>query len=111
MLITGGFINYTRWFKDKSAAVTIETQELPLPAKRELGELGGEYVYFVIKREPFTGDELKDVDKLMSKPPKSKSLKMRQMLYRLWESKGEGDFEGFYADRMDEFMQQISEML
>ena len=116
MILTGGFLNYTRWLKDGSAQITVETNELPPNIKRDLGGLGGEFVYFAIKREPFTGNELGNIDKLMSKPPKSKSLKLRQITYRLWEQMVEEgmesrEFEDFYADRMDEFIRQIKEML
>jgi len=112
MILTGGFINFTRWLKDHSAQVTVETNELSTSTKRELGELGGEFVYFAIKKEPFTATELEDLDKLKARTAKTKSLKLRQTIFRLWESRGgEGSFDEFYADRMDEILHQVRELI
>ena len=115
VMIIGGFIDSIRPRKDKSAFVTIETQELTPDQKGLLGRWGGEYIYFAMKRENFTNSEVDFLGeiKATATQKKKKSLTLRQILWRLWSEQNEGfdDPEEHYNFYMDKFIQQVRERL
>jgi hypothetical protein len=115
VIITAGFIDFLRFKKDRSATIAVETQELSDEKKRTIGGLGGEFVYFLIKKEPFTEEEVEFVNDLKTDPikKKKKSETLRQILWRDWknDSRGYDDFQRFYEVEMDRFITQVRERL
>ena len=114
-IITGGFIDFLRFKKDRSATIAVETQEMSDEKKRLIGGLGGEFVYFLIKKEPFTQEEQMLVQDLKADKPKRKSKgeTLKQILWRLWREDDQGydEFERFYEKEMDGFIAQVREKL
>lgn len=102
--------------KDKSFAITIETQDkstLRADQKAQLMDLLEEYGWMAFAREDRPIDQL-DVpeQKLEFKGDKSPSQRLRAVLYVAWEqAKSDEDFETYYRRMMEKFIDRVKQNL
>jgi hypothetical protein len=96
---------------DGSVALTFETQELP-PAevavlhalRNNMGVLG------FSRKDTLTKQEIKDITSIdVDLEGKTKSERLRNVLFRLWEQQPNGcsEFKQFYEQKMEALIQQI----
>jgi hypothetical protein len=99
--------------KDKSATITFETLEQTPEDIGELHALTGTFGYLVFKSEnQLTDTEIKDISNLETElRGKTKSKRLMNVLFRLHEQQGEGDFDTFYANKMESIINQIKNKL
>jgi len=107
-------IDGIRRLKDGSYKITIETQELNDDTALKVIKLKG-LVKTLISDTNVTKDIISAVDnmKIVSDSKISLSERMRNVLFRLWESSPEGfeDFNLFYASRMERLINQIKDKI
>jgi hypothetical protein len=99
--------------KDKSATITFETQEQTSEEIGELHGLTGMYGFLIFKAEnQLTPEEVKGINSLETEVHgKTKSKRLMNVLFRLHEQQGEGDFDTFYANKMESIINQIKNKL
>lgn len=106
MIIQGCIIDGISTLKDGSIKVILHTNDLdPAPAAELLG-LRNKFAYVAIKEEKFKKEDTDLVESLKSDfvdTKKSKSQRLRDVLFRTWQQKNEGHekFDGFYDSKME----------
>lgn len=101
--------------KDKSCAITftsdLEVNSEQIKQFHELLDQRG-IVYFSVKGE-LTQAEIDEIDSVdIELEGKSKSQRLRAVLYILWEQSGSiGDFKNFYSEWMEKIIQGIKDKL
>ena len=102
---------------DGSVSLGINTAFEQSPKdKAELLSIHGKRCMVAIKPEesPFLDSELKDMDSVdmdLEDTSKTPSKRLRNVLFRLWEQKPEGEFKDFYKSRMERLISLIKEKL
>lgn len=105
-LVLAGIIGNIRSRKDGSWVVSLELQEMPDSNQRaELTGYLNQYVKTLITSENvLSADVKKAVEELeIEEEGKTQSQKLRNVIYKIWEAKKDGNFDTFYKD----FMQRI----
>lgn len=99
---------------DRSVSITFTTQlEESSEGFMEVDELLGQngVLYFKASGE-LTSKEIEQITKVdIEVEGKTKSERLRNVLYRLWEQEGEGDFNSFYSSKMEKLIEQIKDRL
>lgn len=109
MLVTPAILTKYNPRKDKSVTISFETNEKNVQQIMELHNLMGTYGGLVFKPEDqLTPQELKEIDDMsFEMHGKSKSNRLRDVLYILHKQEGEGDFKDYYAEKMESIINQI----
>lgn len=104
-LVLDGIVGRINSRKDGSWVVTLELQEMPDSNQRaELTGLLNQYIKILLSKEGISSEAQKAVEELELKDQgKTQSQKLRNVIYRIWEGKEEGEFDEFYKS----FMQKI----
>jgi hypothetical protein len=106
MLITGAILSSYQSLKDKTLKLVFETNE-PTPEQIvEVAKLSQSFGFLAFKKDDFKQDEKEMLDNLESDyedKGKSKSQRLRGVLYRNYEFKDEGykTFSDYYASKME----------
>jgi len=99
--------------KDKSVTISFETDEKSAEQVAELHGLISQYGALVFKPEnQLTPQEIKEIDDLdIEMTGKTKSQRLRNVIYRLHEQEGGVNFNLFYAQKMEEIINHIKSKL
>jgi hypothetical protein len=110
--------NGIKTMADGGLNLTFETGEVSPAEFGALSMIRGKHgqVAFITKETPLVDSEIDQLDVPDVTPEfageKSPSQRLRSVLYRLWEQKGEKrDFEVFYRTVMDRIIEQYKEKL
>lgn len=103
-LITAGYIESISTLKDGSVKFSVSTQEMDGTACAKVFDLRNKFVKILL-----TDDEIRQMDaesleklNLIAPNKKTPSQRLRAVMYRCWEQKGEtGDFEQYYLSQME----------
>jgi hypothetical protein len=112
--ITAAVLDGYRRNKDKSVTVRFITQEKTSAEIAAIDELVDAYGYLVFQENEHSTQELRDLESLKTDfdAPKSKSQRLRGVLYRVWEKEGEGqEFESWYNQKMEAIIQHFKNRL
>jgi hypothetical protein len=114
-LILPGIVTYIRSKVDGSLSVTVETQELSPSKAGELFSLRGKVIaLYMSSKEIISQKEMDQVDSIDADlSGKTKSQRLRAVLYRIWEQENEGHktFESFYASKMEGHITNLKQHL
>jgi len=116
MLIIGAQLDTYRSLKDRTLKLTFETQE---PTPEQLVGLSGvsqKFGYLAFKEEPFKNSEKKMLEDLKSnfeETGKSKSQRLRSVLFINWEQKKDGYvvFDDYYNHHMEKMIMHWKDKL
>ena len=116
MLILPSIIENITTRRDKTWKLTVGTQELSPEQAAEMVKLNQEYCYLALKKNEFKSRDLEIMSTLQGelefsdKPP---GVRLRAVLYRLWEQDAEGykDFELYYRWRMEKIIEHFKTKL
>ncbi len=108
ILIPASFDGYAPR-KDGSFSLRFVTQEQTPAQVGEIHSMLNKFGYLLFKAESeLTKDEIEGLDSLDSDlydNPKTKSQRLRNVLYKLWEQDKPGnDFKDFYASKMEQMI-------
>lgn len=106
----------SRDLKDRSKKLTFQTNEISPDQAANLQQCVQQFCYLAIKLEPFTKEQVDVINTLKNDFDdfgKSHSVRLRAVLYRLWEANSEGykDFNLFYAYKMDTLINHFKSKL
>jgi hypothetical protein len=107
MLIIPFVVSGIRTLKDRTLAVTFNTQELPPDKVAAIFEFQNKMGFAALKAEEFTAEELHDMDEVNMDldlgKGKSRSERLRNTLYVLWKKTAVGSesFDAFYIRNME----------
>lgn len=94
---------------DGSASIRFSTQEL---GPEDFAEMHGhlnQFGWLVFRENDFQDEEIPQEDAEENKTP---SRRLRASLYVLWDQSGkQGEFESFYRDRMEKFIEHVKAKL
>lgn len=106
-----------RGLKDKTLKIEFETQEPTPETLAYVAQLSQSFGYLAFKKDDFKTDEIEVLESLKSdyqERGKSKSQRLKAVLYRLWEQKGGYGYEVFddyYNNRMERLIQHFKYQL
>lgn len=106
MIITAGYLSAISSLADKSIKITISTQEISSDKIGQLFEIKDKYIKILFSEENISNDIEDSVKGLElvspSKHSKSKSNRLRNVLYRIWEKQEiKSDFDEYYENQME----------
>lgn len=109
MLITGAILSSFQSLKDKTLKVVFETQEATPEMLTKIAQLNQSFGFLAFKKDDFKQAEVDIIDNLKSdyeEKGKSKSQRLRAVLYKVWESKNEGYnvFDDYYNAKMEKLI-------
>jgi len=112
-LITSAILTKYSPRKDRSVSLTFELNEQKAEEVAELHRLTGMYGGLVFKPEnQLTKQEIEEIDGLeIELSGKTKSQRLRNVLFKLHQQEGGGDFNDFYAEKMESLISQIKNRL
>ena len=92
--------------KDSTYIIRLGTQELPAHKAAELLTLSNKYAFAAIKAEEFSKEEIQEMESadmtLEGKNQKSRSERLRSVLYLLWKEEGhQTGFDSYYESQME----------
>ena len=94
--------------------LSIDTQDvLSGDAMERLFKLYNKIGWFTFNVHQIEAEDIVDLPEIVTRDRKSKSQKLREVLYRFWESNSHGfdDFQGFYDFWMDSAIQRVKDKL
>jgi hypothetical protein len=105
-LLASAILSNYRPKKDKTVSVTFELNEKTAREIGELHELTGSFGYLLFKAEQqLTNSEIKEINELKTEiVGKTKSQRLRSVLYAIWNQGGCGKFKDFYSYKMEEII-------
>ena len=116
MLITGAILSSYQSLKDKTLKLVFETNEPTAEEIVEVAKLSQSFGYLAFKKDSFKQDEKEMLENLESDyedKGKTKSQRLRAVLYRNWEQKNEGydTFSDYYSARMEKLINHFKNKL
>ena len=106
-IIAGAILNSYRRLKDKSVSINLILNEQTSEQLMLIDQLQDKFGYFMFKaNQELTPHEIKDLDSLdteMFDSPKTKSQRLRNVLYKTWEQNNEGykEYKEYYSAKME----------
>ena len=111
MIITGAIVERIATRKDKTAAITIGTQELTPKLASDLLGLMQTYCYVGFKSESFTSREIDEIEKIKPDIPnlKTPSQRLRAVLFLNFQTdpKGYETFDSYYMAKMEQIIEHF----
>jgi len=116
MIILPAQIESIKSRKDKTTAIVIGTNELTPATAGQLFSLQNSFVYCAIKEEEFATNErdiLNDLKADFEIERKSNGQRLRNILYKLWETDKEGflTFTKYYDHKMEQLINHFKSKL
>jgi hypothetical protein len=115
MIIVAGIVESIASRRDKTAKLTIGTQELTPEQAGQIYGLNQSFVYLAIKTELFTRDELSDISELKTEFEniKTPSQRLRAILFVNYQQNPEGfqSFPNYYQSKMDQICEHFKNKL
>jgi hypothetical protein len=100
---------------DGSIVVSLSTQEIDPSRAATLFGFRGKFIKTLLSDTNITGIEEKLIDEEKvadGKKLRTKSQRLRSVLFRIWESVGEpGDFTNFYNEEMNKLIETFKQQL
>jgi len=115
-IITAGILDGYQRRKDRTVSVRFITQEKTSSEVMKIDELVDTFgILYFRGQEEMNAEEIKELDEIeldLYDDPKSQSQRLRNVLYVLWKSEGEGsDFKKFYKQKTEEIIQHFKNKL
>jgi hypothetical protein len=114
-LLMPAIVSSIRSLKDGSVSITFESQELSPSAAGEIFSYRGKLVaMYLSPKETIAQRELDQIDAVdVDLPGKTKSQRVRNVLYRIWELQPEGHktFDSYYNDKMQKHIEDLKNVL
>lgn len=114
-LLLPAIVNSLRSLKDGSISILFETQELSPAKAGEVFSYRGKLVaLYISPKETIPQRELDQIDSVdVDLPGKTKSQRVRNCLYRIWELQPDGhkNFESYYNSKMEEHITNLKTVL
>ena len=111
MIITGAIVERIATRKDKTAAVTIGTQELNPKLASDIFGLNQSFCYVAFKSEQFTKADIDDIEKIKTDIPnlKTPSQRLRAVLFLNFttDPKGYETFDSYYMAKMEQIIEHF----
>jgi hypothetical protein len=111
MILLSGILENIKTRKDKTVVLSFGANEETPEKMGNLFSIANQHCYFAIKNEPFVDAELEVVKDLKTdfNNIKSKSQRLRAVLFVAWKNKNEGyeDFESYYQNKMEKFIDHV----
>ena len=115
MLIVAAQLETLRTRKDRTLSLTFGTQELDPSKAGQLMSLNQSLCYLAVKPEPFSAAEtqlIADLKADIEGSAKTPAMRLRGVLYRLWEQTGDGEeFTPFYEREMHRITEHFKSKL
>lgn len=114
-LLFPAIVSSLRSLKDGSISIMLESQELSPAKAGEIFSYRGKLVAaYISPKETIPQRELDQIDQIeVDLPGKTKSQRVRNVLYRIWELQPDGHktFESFYNDKMEKHITDLKQTL
>lgn len=114
-LLLPGMVTSIRSLKDGSISLLIETQELTPSKAGEVFSLRGKLIaMYLSPKETIAQREIDQIDAVdVDLPGKTKSQRVRNVLYRIWELQPDGHktFESYYNFQMEKHITDLKSVL
>lgn len=113
-ILLSAYVTKIATLKDKSVNVTLMTQELSPSKAGDIFNLLNALATVYITNVEISARELDQVDNIQPDlPGKTKSQRLRNHLFRLWELQSEGhkEFDTYYAMKMESLINGIKNEL
>ena len=111
MIITGAIVERIATRKDKTAAVTIGTQELNPKLASDIFGLNQSFCYVAFKSEQFTKADIDDIEKIKTDLPnlKTPSQRLRAVMFLNFQNQPEGfeSFDMYYANKIETIIEHF----
>jgi hypothetical protein len=115
MIIVPAQLETLRTRKDRTLSLTFGTQELEPGKAGQLMALNQSLCYLAIKAEPFHAAEqqlIADLKADIESSAKTPAMRLRGVLYRLWEQEGQGEeFTAYYERQMHKITEHYKSKL
>jgi len=99
---------------DGSWSVTLSTNILTKPEKECIDNMHNQLVAVMIKEgeiDKADGSILDSIDTDLMDKDKTPSKRLRNVLFKLWEQSGTGDFKDFYKTKMEQIIEHYKSKL
>lgn len=114
-MLLPAIVSSIRSLKDGSVSVMLETQELSPAKAGEIFSFRGKLIAcYISPKETIAQREIDQIDAVdVDLPGKTKSQRVRNVLYRIWELDPEGHrtFESFYNAKMEAHINDLKTVL
>ena len=115
-ILTAGLVDGYQRRKDKTVSIRFITQEKTSSEIMQIDELVDSYGMLFFKAcETLEQSEIEELDKIdldVFDQPKTQSQRLRNVLYKLWESQGSnGDFKAFYKQKTEQVISHFKEQI
>lgn len=114
-IILPAILGSIRSLQDGSLKLCFDSQELSPANVGEIFSHRGKLVaLYISPKETIPQREIDQIDSVdVDMPGKTKSQRVRNVLYRIWELQPEGHktFEGYYAQKMEEHINNLKTVL
>lgn len=116
MLIIPAILSTYSSLKDKTLKLVFETNEPSPEQLMEIAKLSQSFGFLAFKKDAFKTEEkdlLKSLKTDFEETGKSKSQRLRGVLYRLYESKPEGHkvFDDYYNSKMEQLINHFKDKI
>ena len=113
LLQAQGVISKVTTMHDTTLRVTVDTQELSAEDKALLMGFHNKPGWFLFKEAELKEEDVKDLPDIQIEPnEKHPSIRLRAVLYRLWErTDKKQDFEVFYRAKMERIIDWVKTKL
>jgi len=111
MILLSGILENIKTRKDKTVVLSFGANEETPEKMGQLFSIANQHCYVAIKNEPFVESELDTLKELKTDFDniKSKSQRLRAVLFVAWKSDTQGfaEFENYYHSKMEKFIDHI----
>ncbi|MCZ2130458.1 MAG: hypothetical protein LC109_09350 [Bacteroidia bacterium] len=111
MILLSGILENIKTRKDKTVVLSLGSNEETPEKMGKLFSIANQHCYFAIKNEPFVEAELDVIKDLKTDFDniKSKSQRLRAVLFVAWKSNSDGfeEFESYYQNKMEKFIDHV----
>lgn len=116
MLLTGAILSSFQSLKDKTLKIVFETQEATPDMLAQIANLNQSFGFLAFKKDDFKQDEvemLKGLESEYEDRGKSKSQRLRAVLFVRWKKDGKGYevFDDYYNYVMEKLIAHYKEQL
>lgn len=114
-IVLDGILEQIQTRQDNSLKLTLGTQETDASQAGLLFQLRNKYIKILLSDNNISQLDEQKVDALeltATKKTKSPSQRVRNVVWRFWESQGsQGDFDTFYNNEMERIIESYKDMM